>query len=303
MEVLDEFDSEFPQNVTFCQRISAEDFERQAATYTEHELRRLFRALDRNPVLAERVLRRGKQAEREQHGLLSFFWVKFISAVQGDLNQCNRMDALEMRQRLERLKRSIHRVHLYSRDAKKRRKKPKLKKPELILLQDRSTSPCLPATKLPPPPLPPPVTTTTTGVGPSSPVYSMPRVFGPFPPPPSTSMEKLDISRSEAELNFRGLSSHPKSHILDLTPLVLNPGGFRFSYLSGRSVHELHCPDFSWTSAPSGSPSSDAAPLPAEKASIFSPPVLLKFQPLPTPRHDLENDSGSSESTSHKRNL
>ncbi|KAM9748440.1 uncharacterized protein ACBT57_011587 isoform 2-T3 [Dama dama] len=74
MEVLDEFDSEFPQTVTFCQLISEEDFERQAATYTERALRRLFRSLDRNPALAERAVRKGKQAECERRGLLSFLW-------------------------------------------------------------------------------------------------------------------------------------------------------------------------------------------------------------------------------------
>lgn len=76
MEVLDEFDNEFPQSVIFCQRISEEAFERQAATYTERALRRLFRSLDRNPALAERVVRKGKLAECEQRGLLSFLWVR-----------------------------------------------------------------------------------------------------------------------------------------------------------------------------------------------------------------------------------
>lgn len=76
MEVLDEFDSEFPLSVTFCQLISEDDFERQAATYTEHALRRLFRSLDRNPALAERVVRKGKQTEIEQRGLLSNLWVR-----------------------------------------------------------------------------------------------------------------------------------------------------------------------------------------------------------------------------------
>lgn len=39
---------------------------------------------------------------------------KFFCAIQGELNCCNSMGALEMHQRLEQLKRSIHRVHLYS---------------------------------------------------------------------------------------------------------------------------------------------------------------------------------------------
>lgn len=76
MEVLDEFDPEFSQSVTFCQLISEEDFEKQAATYTERSLRRLFHSLDRNPGLAERVVRKGKQVECERRGLLSFLWVR-----------------------------------------------------------------------------------------------------------------------------------------------------------------------------------------------------------------------------------
>uniref|UniRef100_A0A5F9CSL6 Uncharacterized protein n=1 Tax=Oryctolagus cuniculus TaxID=9986 RepID=A0A5F9CSL6_RABIT len=186
MEVLDEFDREFPQSVTFCQLISEEDFERQAATYTERALRRLFRSLDRNPALAERVVRKGKQTECERRGLLSFLWAKFSSAVQGELNQCNSMGALEMHQRLEQLKRSIHRVHLYSRDARKKKKKPKPKKPERILSRDRSTSPCQPPHLLPP--LLPPATNMASVVASSPPVYTMPRVFGPFPPLPSKSV-------------------------------------------------------------------------------------------------------------------
>lgn len=69
-------------------------------------------------------------------------------------------------------------------DAKKRRRKPKPKKPDPIF-RDRSTSPCLPPALLPPPlpqlPLQP-VTTVASVVAASPSVYTMPRVFGPFPP-------------------------------------------------------------------------------------------------------------------------
>ncbi|XP_046946299.1 uncharacterized protein LOC124519877 [Lynx rufus] len=301
MEVLDEFDSEFSQSVTFCQLISEEDFERQAATYTERALRRLFRSIDRNPALAERVVRKGKLAEYEGRGLLSFLWAKFFCAVQGELNCCNSMGALEMHQRLEQLKRSIHRVHLYSQDAKKKRRKPKLKKPEPILLQDQSTSPCLPPTVLPPPPLPSTATTVASMVASSPSVYTMPRVFGPFPPLPSKSIEKLEVTRSEVKLNWAGLSSNPKSHMVDLTPLVLNPGGFHFSYLAGNSAHQLRCPGYPWTLACSGSPNTKETPSPPVKTSIFTPPVLLKFQPVARPKDDSENDPSSTESVPHKR--
>ncbi|XP_029778744.1 uncharacterized protein LOC115278427 isoform X3 [Suricata suricatta] len=243
MEVLDEFDSELPQSVTFCQLISEEDFERQAATYTERALRRLFRSIDHNPALAERAVRKGKLAEYEARGLLSFLWAKFFCAVQGELNCCNSMGALEMHRRLEQLKRRIHRVHLYSQDAKKKKRKPKLKKPEPILLRNRSTSPCLPPIVLPPPPLPSTATTMASMVASSPPVYPMPRVFGPFPPLPRKTMEKVEVTRSEVK-NWAVLSSNPKSHMVDLTPLVLNPGGFHFSYLAGNHAHQLHCPGY-----------------------------------------------------------
>uniref|UniRef100_A0AC11CQP1 Uncharacterized protein n=1 Tax=Ovis aries TaxID=9940 RepID=A0AC11CQP1_SHEEP len=345
MEILDEFDREFPQTVTFCQLISEEDFERQAAACTERALRRLFRSLDRNPALAERVVRKGKQAECERRGLLSFLWAKASRAVQGELNCCNSMSALEMQQRLEQLKRRIHRVHLYSQgeptvrcagppdsdlpaapqrpfhagsvsqdprrpahclggrrirvhmgtDAKKRGRKRKPKKPERVVWQDRSTSPCLPPALLPPvPPLPP----TASTAAPPPAVYTMPRVFGPFPPLPSTSLEKVEVSRSEVKLNWTGLSSHPKSHMVDLTPLVLNPGGFHFSYLTGNDMHKLHLP---WTSVCSSPTAPEETPSSSVKASIFTPPVLLKFQSVPKPKGDSETDPGSAESAPHQR--
>ncbi|MXQ97631.1 hypothetical protein E5288_WYG019156 [Bos mutus] len=340
MEVLDEFDSEFPQTVTFCQLISEEDFERQAATYTERALRRLFRSLDRNPALAERVVRKGKQAECERRGLLSFLWVrpagrgrgargggrpgawagvgasrrrrlrrlassalpcpwpsqaKASCAVQGELNCCNSMSALEMHQRLEQLKRRIHRVHLYSQDAKRRRRKRKPKKPERVLSQDRSTSPCLLPALLPPGP---PLLPTASTAAPPPAVYTMPRVFGPFPPLPSTSLEEVEVSRSEVKLNWTGLSSNPKSHMVDLTPLVLNPGGFHFSYLTRNNAHKLHFP---WTSVCNSPAAPEEMPSSSVRASIFTPPVLLKFQPVPRPTGDSENDPGNAESVPHQR--
>ncbi|XP_041508591.1 WAS/WASL-interacting protein family member 3-like [Microtus oregoni] len=307
MEVLDEYDNEFPQSVTFCQLISEEDFERQAATYTERSLRCLFRSLDRNPALAERVVRKGKQTEMEQRGLLSGLWAKFVCAVQGELNQCNSMGALEMHQRLEQLKWRIHRVHLYSRGAKKRRRRRRLKPKRAadpVIFRDRSTSPCLPPAPLPPPLPPPPlpVTTMASVVAASPPVYTMPRVFGPFPPLSGKPMEKLDISRSEVKLNWNSLSSTSKSHMIDLTPLVLNPGGFHFSYLAGNNAHKLHCPGFPCVASCSEPSSTNETPSPVVKASIFTPPVLLKFQPpVPRPKEDSENDPGSAESIPAKK--
>lgn len=81
-----------------------------------------------------------------------------------------------------------HSLASFVTDAKKRRRKPKSKKQESNLLQSRLSSLCLPPTLLPPPPLPPPATTMASVVAPSSPVYTMPRVFGPFPALPRKSV-------------------------------------------------------------------------------------------------------------------
>nr|XP_020765050.1 uncharacterized protein LOC110147718 [Odocoileus virginianus texanus] len=192
------------------------------------------------------------------------------------------MGALEMHQRLQQLKRRIHRVHLYSQDAKKRRRRRRPKNPERIVLQDSSTSSCLPpALPLPTPPLPPAAATASTAAPPPA-VYSMPRVFGPFTPLPSTSLEKVEVS----------------SHMVDLTPLVLSPGGFHFSYLTRKHAHKLHFP---WTSVCSSPAAAEEVPSSSLKASIFTPPVLLKFQPVPRPKDDSANDPGSTESVPHQR--
>uniref|UniRef100_A0A8C9GNL9 Uncharacterized protein n=1 Tax=Piliocolobus tephrosceles TaxID=591936 RepID=A0A8C9GNL9_9PRIM len=200
MEILDEFDSEFPQSETFCQQISEEDLDRQADTTLERALRRLFHRLDRNPSLAERVV------QLEQRGLLSLLRVR---VVQGELNHCNSTGVLEIHERVEQLKQSIHRVHLYSRDTKKGRRKPRQKKPEPILLRDQSTSPCLPPTLLPPLPLPPPWS---------------PWVFGPFPSLPCKSVSgSLPHSRQSwvppAQNNPRG---SPGPVAVALSPLLFS---------------------------------------------------------------------------------
>lgn len=66
--------------------------------------------------------------------------------------------------------------------------KKKRRKPEPILLRDRPTSACLPSALPAPPSLPPTATTTAALAAPAAPVYTMPRVFGPFPVLPSESV-------------------------------------------------------------------------------------------------------------------
>ncbi|XP_038619524.1 protein png1-like isoform X5 [Tachyglossus aculeatus] len=163
MEVLDEYDAPVPLRATFCQLISTETFERQATTHTKRALRRLFRSLDRDPALAERVVRWHKQREREGRGWASFVKARLCQALQGDFNYSNRMDAAEERWRLDQLKREMQRVYIYTREPGHSRKRRR----------HQGAVPAADPTLSPAPP------------GPSSvpaPVF-MPKVFGPFPPP------------------------------------------------------------------------------------------------------------------------
>ncbi|XP_065745565.1 uncharacterized protein [Phocoena phocoena] len=77
--------------------------------------------------------------------------------------------------------------------------------------------------------------------------------------------------------------------------------GFHFSYLARNNAHKLHCPGFPGPSACSASASTEEMLSPSVKASIFTPPVLLKFQPVPRPKDESENDPGRAESTPHQR--
>ncbi|XP_043830991.1 uncharacterized protein LOC122734314 isoform X2 [Dromiciops gliroides] len=248
MEVLDEFDWEHPLNFTFCELISEEAFERQAVSYTERSLRRLFRSMDRNPTLGERVVRKWKQEEREGRGLISFLTGRFFRALQGDLNYYNSMGTLELQQRLDHLKKRMQKLNIYAQDARQKRRKRgtyRREHPPSTGGSILSRSP----------------RAATTSNRSSVPVTYMPRVFGPFPPLSDEQTETLAGPNSEVkvmQLNWTGLSAPPKRS------LGLGPA-----------------------SDPEGS-----APT-MGNASVFTPPVLLKFQPMQRPQEDPESDGDS----------
>ncbi|XP_036596137.1 uncharacterized protein LOC118832856 isoform X2 [Trichosurus vulpecula] len=245
MEVLDEFDWEHPLTFTFCELISEEAFERQAVSYTERSLRRLFRSMDRNPALGERVVRKWKQEERERLGLISFLTGRFFQALQGDLNRYNNVGALELQQRLDHLKKKMQKLNTYAQDARQKRRK----RGACGLDRSPSTAGSILSRS--------PGATTISNCS-AIPVTYMPRVFGPFPPLSDEQTETLAGPNSEVklmQLNWTGLSAAPKRSLgLGSTT---NPEG----------------------SAPT-----------VRNASVFTPPVLLKFQPVQRPQEDPDSD-------------
>jgi len=69
MEILDEFDNEYPLSISFCKRISLGDFEEQSLSYTRQCLHKLY-PWSRTQG-SERALREQKQMEKYEAGLIS----------------------------------------------------------------------------------------------------------------------------------------------------------------------------------------------------------------------------------------
>ncbi|XP_067861683.1 uncharacterized protein [Heptranchias perlo] len=163
METLEEFDQEYPLSKMFCKRMTKEEFEAEALTYTEKALQDLFHTMDQNPSLCEKVVRKRKQAELEKAGLKSFIKAKFFSAVDGQMNRCNAVEMDELQERLQHLKDEMRKVQTYAHEAKgsAQRTSKRLAEKRRKERGEVSTNTCaaLPSAAAipPPPPLPPPL--------------------------------------------------------------------------------------------------------------------------------------------------
>ncbi|KAM6241243.1 uncharacterized protein M6G45_011675 [Spheniscus humboldti] len=115
MEILDEFDDEYPLSMSFCKLISLEDFEEQSLSYTQQCLCELYSNMEQNPRICERALRKQKQMEKEEAGLIPYLKAKIFQALQGELNYSNYMGTAEMKERVLQLRRDIQRANNYAR--------------------------------------------------------------------------------------------------------------------------------------------------------------------------------------------
>uniref|UniRef100_H3BG59 Uncharacterized protein n=1 Tax=Latimeria chalumnae TaxID=7897 RepID=H3BG59_LATCH len=159
MQTLEEFDQECPLSMMFCKRLSEEEFEEQAVSYTDQALRDLFRTMDRNPALCEKVIRRRKQDELEKSGFASLIKAKFFRAVEGQMNHCNEVNGEELRCRLDSLKDEMMKVQEYAQvaapPAKQLAEKRLIVSAEVHSPKSCMVPPTVPAAPpLPPPPVP-----------------------------------------------------------------------------------------------------------------------------------------------------
>uniref|UniRef100_A0ABM5F1Z8 Uncharacterized protein isoform X1 n=1 Tax=Pogona vitticeps TaxID=103695 RepID=A0ABM5F1Z8_9SAUR len=254
METLDEFDNEYPLHISFCERISPEDFERQGLSYTQKALRELYAQMEQNPGACERVARKRKQAENEKASLVCYLKAKFFSLLQGDVNCSNALGGLEMEEQIEQLKREMEKANNYARAAKSSSWR-------LSQVRTRKT---IPSGGFKPNQIKP--------LRPDAP--EMPRIFGPVP---KQQMEKTLGPPSDLKQLWAGMSSVSQKSMVDLRPFMLNPGGFRPSFLGSSSINQIRYSGFPGFPAGNSTLSSPSA-APPGNASPFGTPVLAKFK-------------------------
>uniref|UniRef100_A0A674JAW3 Uncharacterized protein n=1 Tax=Terrapene triunguis TaxID=2587831 RepID=A0A674JAW3_9SAUR len=242
METLDEFDNEYPLSMSFCKLISPEDFEVQSLSYTEQCLQELYINMERSPGICERVMRKRKQMDKEAAGLASFLKAKFFWTLQGEMNYCNYVGIAEMQEKVVQLKRDMQKVNNYARAAKA----VKVRRPRQVTGKKQALEGgfC-------------PSWARTSGST-APPKFTMPRVFGPFP--------ELMSKQVLLALFLNALSSNS---MIDLHPMVLNPGGFHASLQAGNHLNKL---------SPNPSPQKTGPSDMKSTPSVFDTPMLSRFQ-------------------------
>nr|XP_020656497.1 uncharacterized protein LOC110082897 [Pogona vitticeps] len=157
MEILDEFDNESPLYISFCTRVSPEEFEQQSLSYTEKSLQDLYRRMEQNPGICESIVRKRKQLDQEEADLLSCLKAKLSLLFHGG----HPLEMEEMEAEVEQLKREMQKASNYAVAAKRASQWPLARRPRKNILRGKFC----PCQTRPPEPTTPP----------------MPKIFGPYP--------------------------------------------------------------------------------------------------------------------------
>ncbi|XP_062814882.1 uncharacterized protein LOC134292936 isoform X2 [Anolis carolinensis] len=191
MEILGEFDTESPLYLSFCQRVSPQDFEKQSLSYTQISLQDLYTEIERNPQICEPVLqKRRQQRATEETSLTSYLKAKFSSL----FNYTTPMGMQELREEAEQLKQEMQRARNYALAAKWTSSWPLEQREWTSSHFDPNPASMV---ELTPPP--------------------MPRIFGPYPSPAERNPSSSNLSQpSPLPVNQKSMVDHH--------PLMLNPG-------------------------------------------------------------------------------
>ncbi|XP_050762889.1 uncharacterized protein LOC127023043 [Gymnogyps californianus] len=199
MEILDEFDNEYPLNVSFCKLISLEDFEEQSLSYTQQCLHELYSNMEQNPRICERALRKQKQMEKEEAGLISYLKAKIFQGLQGELNYSNYMGIAEMKEKVLQLRQDMQRANNYARAAKTGKgRHPRQSRGKTHTLEGRFNRL---HSKVPEPPK-----------------FTMARVFGPFPEVMNKQVDRATTSSPDLKYWWTGLTTVSQKRLLGNAP-------------------------------------------------------------------------------------
>ncbi|XP_075754231.1 uncharacterized protein LOC112546813 isoform X2 [Pelodiscus sinensis] len=189
---------------------------------------------------------------------------KFFWTLQGEMNYCNNVGIAEMQEKVMQLKRDMQKVNNYARAAKAvkmrcpRQMTGKKQAPEggFCPSHTRASGSTVP------------------------PMFTMPRVFGPFPELMSKQMDRTTVSNTDLKHLWSGVSTMNPKSMVDLHPIVLNPGGFHTSLQAGNHINKLRYTNFSRPLGNNLKPSLQKA-CPSDMKStpsVFDTPMLSKFQ-------------------------
>ncbi|KAM6246947.1 uncharacterized protein LJ264_010601 [Porphyrio hochstetteri] len=205
MDILDEFDNEYPLRISFCKLISVEDFEEQSVSYTQKCLHDLYADMEWNPRICEKVLRKQKQLEKEEAGLVSYLKTKIFQALQGDLNYSNYMGIAEMKEKALQLRQDMQRANTYACAARTGKgRHPGQSQGEKHARERRPS--CLHSSV-------------------SEPLkFTMPRVFGPFPEVMNQQVGRATTESPHLKDWWTGLTTVSQKRLHGNAPIPENAG-------------------------------------------------------------------------------
>ncbi|KAI0237560.1 hypothetical protein LSAT2_011872 [Lamellibrachia satsuma] len=163
---LDEFDDASQLHHAFCRQISTVEFEEEGISETEKALQALVGHLEENPGKYMQILRRRKQEEIENSGMLSFLKARLMSRLRGDEYQMSLMADSECEKKLSEVTTGMLKVFEYAQEARGVRFSRRLAAKRFRVRQQQMNDENTPPRSFQPPPPPPPLPT------------------GPMPPPP-----------------------------------------------------------------------------------------------------------------------
>ncbi|CAH1800991.1 unnamed protein product, partial [Owenia fusiformis] len=118
IENMDEFDAPTMMGSAYCSQLTEEQFNQQGASETEKALMQLMSHLDKNPSVYKKLLEKKKQEDIENAGVMSFIKAKFLSSVQGESYEGNKVTEQETIEKLDDLKENMVKAFNYAQESK-----------------------------------------------------------------------------------------------------------------------------------------------------------------------------------------